>query len=121
MSTTVKHITDADFDTEVLESDVPVLVDFWAPWCGPCLMIGPVIEAVAEERGSSLKVVKVNVDESPDVARRMGIRSIPTVMVFSGGELAEMAVGARPKKDFEAMVDKALASSQNTGAAVASA
>ena len=121
MSATVQHITDADFDTAVLQSDVPVLVDFWAPWCGPCLMIGPVVEAVAEARGDAVKVVKVNVDESPEVARRMGIRSIPTIMVFSGGELAEMVVGARPKKDLEAMVDRALAPSHDTAPAVASA
>ena len=118
MSANIEHISDAEFDTAVLESDVPVLVDFWAPWCGPCLMIGPMIEALAEERGEAIKVVKINVDESPDVARRMGIRSIPTVMVFSGGELAEMAVGARPKGELEAMVDRTLAASQN---AVASA
>ena len=121
MSTTVEHVSDADFDSDVLESDVPVLVDFWAPWCGPCLMIGPIVEAVAEARGDAVKVVKVNVDESPEVATRLGIRSIPTIMLFAGGELKEMAVGARPKGDLEAMVDRVLDPSHDVGPAVASA
>ncbi len=105
---TVEHITDADFDGEVLKSEIPVLVDFWAPWCGPCLMIGPVVEAIAEARGAEVKVVKVNVDESTEIARRMGIRSIPTLMVFRDGELREMAVGARPRAELDAMLDRAL-------------
>jgi thioredoxin 1 len=111
MSSRVVHVTDSDFDREVLQSQGPVLVDFWAPWCGPCLMIAPFVEAVAEARGPGLKVVKVDVDESPEVARQMGIRSIPTLMVFAAGELKEMAVGARPRAEIERMVDRAIAPS----------
>jgi thioredoxin 1 len=117
MSTFVPQVTDDDFDHEVLRSEQPVLVDFWAPWCGPCLMLSPTVDAIAEARGGELKVVKVNVDESPEVARRMGIRSIPTLMVFNGGELREMAVGSRPKADVEKMVDKALETSHMAGQA----
>jgi thioredoxin 1 len=102
----VETVTDQSFEQDVLGADRPVLVDFWAPWCGPCLMLGPVIEAVAEQRGESLKVVKVNVDESPEVAARMGIRSIPTVMLFDQGELQEMFVGVRPRAEIEAMIDR---------------
>ena len=102
----VEQVTDADFDREVLEAGVPVLVDFWAPWCGPCLMVGPVVESIAAERGESLRVVKVNVDDAHGVARQMGIRSIPTLMLFSGGEMREMVVGARPKAELDAMIDR---------------
>jgi thioredoxin 1 len=106
MSETVQHINDDQFDTEVLRSEVPVLVDFWAPWCGPCVRLGPMIERIATERGAALKVVKVNVDESPNVAGQMGIMSIPTVMLFNGGELQQMVVGLRSKGDFDRMIDR---------------
>jgi thioredoxin len=105
MSENVRHITDAEFDAEVLRSDVPVLVDFWAPWCGPCMRLGPLMERIAAERGAALKVMKVNVDESPGVAGQMGIMSIPAVMLFKGGELQQMLVGLRPKADFDRMID----------------
>ena len=109
MSDHVKHITDQTFESEVLQSDVPVLVDFWAPWCGPCMALGPVMESIARKREGEVKVVKVNVDENVEVAGRMGIRSIPSVMLFQGGELKEMLVGARPQHVFDTMLDRFLA------------
>lgn len=82
MSTEAKHITESDFETEVLGADKPVLVDFWAPWCGPCRMVGPEVEAVAAEYAGRANVVKINVDEQPELAGRYGIMSIPTIIVF---------------------------------------
>ena len=108
MSELIEHITDHEFDTKVLGSDVPVLVDFWAPWCGPCLALGPVMESIAQKREGKVKVVKVNVDENVRIASQMGIRSIPSVMLFQGGELREMMVGARPQIEFEKMLDRAI-------------
>ncbi len=108
MSDQVSSVSDNNFDNEVLGADVPVLVDFWAPWCGPCRMVGPVMEELAEDRGQAVKVVKVNVDESTQVASQMGIRSIPTVMLFDGGELRETMVGARPRAHFDKMLDEYL-------------
>jgi thioredoxin 1 len=90
-------LTDANFQTEVLESDVPVLVDFWAPWCGPCIAIGPAIEQLAEEFHGKVKVGKVNVDENPAVAYRFGIRSIPTMLFFAGGQVVDQQIGLMPK------------------------
>jgi thioredoxin 1 len=110
MSEHVEHGTDANFEKLVVESEVPVLVDFWAPWCGPCRMVGPVLEEVAADYAGRAKVVKVNVDEEQQVAGGMGIRSIPTVALFNGGEVKDVLIGARPKGDFTALLDKALAS-----------
>jgi thioredoxin 1 len=109
MSNSITHVTDHSFDAEVIRSNVPVLVDFWAPWCGPCLALGPTLEAIAQEHEHDLKVVKVNVDENVEVAARMGIRSIPSVMLFRDGELKEMLVGARPKHVFETMIARSTA------------
>jgi thioredoxin 1 len=89
-----------DFKKDVLESPVPVLVDFWAPWCGPCRMIGPVIEGIAAKANGKAKVVKVNVDEHQDIAAQYGIQGIPTVMVFKKGEIATTLVGARQEKEY---------------------
>ena len=108
MSDSITHVTDDSFETEVLGSDQPVLVDFWAPWCGPCLALGPLLEKIAESRAGTVKVVKVNVDESSMTAARMGIRSIPTLMVFQGGELKELLVGVRPRDEIDAAIDRAL-------------
>lgn len=90
-------VTTADFDKEVLQSDVPVLVDFWAVWCGPCRRVGPEVDAVAEQMAGKAKVLKVNVDEEPDVAGRYGVQSIPTLIVFKGGKAVDQIVGAVPR------------------------
>ncbi|MES2617547.1 MAG: thioredoxin [Bacteroidota bacterium] len=92
-----KHFTDASWETEVLQSDKPVLVDFWAEWCGPCRMIGPLVEELATEYEGKALIGKLNVDENPGVASKYGIRSIPTILVFKGGEVVDKIVGAVPK------------------------
>ena len=97
MTTTVK-VTDKTFKDEVLGAQVPVLVDFWAEWCGPCKMIGPSLEQLAEEMAGKLKVVKVNIDENPMSPSKYGVRSIPTLLVFKGGQVAATKIGAAPKQ-----------------------
>lgn len=95
----IKNITGADFEQEVLQSSSPVLVDFWAAWCGPCRMSAPVLEEVDRELGDSMKIVKVNVDEEGELAQKYGIMSIPTLMLFKGGQVVETTVGFQPKKE----------------------
>ncbi|WP_235826272.1 thioredoxin [Candidatus Frankia alpina] len=90
-------MTDSTFTAEVLQSDVPVLVDFWAEWCGPCKMVGPVLEEIAKEHGEKLRIVKLNIDENPETARNYQIMSIPTMAVFVKGEVDKSIVGAKPK------------------------
>ena len=92
------HFNSSNFQAEVLESDIPVLVDFWAPWCGPCRMVGPVVEEIAREFAGKAKVGKLNVDEEQALAIRYGVMSIPTLIVFKNGQPAETAVGLRPKQ-----------------------
>ena len=108
MSDKVKHVGNDDFKTEVLESDIPVLVDFWAPWCGPCKMVEPIVEELAGEYDEKFKFVKVNTDEAREVAVQYGIMSIPTLKIFKGGDVVDSAVGAAPKDMLKDLVEKHL-------------
>ncbi|MEI6365294.1 MAG: thioredoxin [Actinomycetes bacterium] len=92
-----KNVTDASFAADVLQSDKPVLVDFWAEWCGPCRMVGPILEEISNEHGDKLTIVKLNVDENPSIAANYGVSSIPTMNVFQGGEVVKQIIGAKPK------------------------
>ena len=107
--TDVKVVTDANFETDVLESEGPVLVDFWAPWCGPCRAVGPVVEKIAELYAGRVRVAKMNVDDSPVTSQQYGIRSIPTVALFQGGEVIDGVLGAAPLAYFTQMLDKHVA------------
>ena len=109
MADTVAEVTDSNFQAEVIESEVPVLVDFWAPWCGPCRMVAPVVEEIANERGDQLKVVKLNIDENQNTAIQFNVLSIPTLMLFRNGEVAKTVIGAYPKGKLEAELEPALA------------
>ena len=93
----LQQVSDESFDVEVLKSDLPVLIDFWAPWCGPCRAIAPVVEELAKEYAGRLKVVKMNVDDNPQTPSRYGVRGIPNLIVFKGGEVKEQIIGAVPK------------------------
>ena len=107
MGTTFK-VTDASFDADVIKSVEPVVVDFWAEWCGPCRMIAPALEEIATEMGGKVKIAKLNVDENPKVAEKFGIRSIPTLMVFKGGELVATKTGAGPKSELNRWIGAAV-------------
>ena len=97
-------ITRENFENEVMKSDIPVLIDFWAPWCGPCRMMGPIIEQLAEEYEGKAKVGKVNVDEEGELSQAFGVMSIPTIVLVKDGKVEKQAVGARPKAEVEAML-----------------
>ncbi|MBN2724043.1 MAG: thioredoxin [Deltaproteobacteria bacterium] len=101
------NVTDSTFDKEVLKSDLPVLVDFWAPWCGPCRIVGPTIETLGKEYSGKVKVVKVDVQDNQGIAMKFGIRSIPTVTLFKGGRAMGSLIGARAKGDYEKLIKKA--------------
>lgn len=103
-----QEVTDASFETEVVQNDLPVLVDFWAPWCGPCRMVAPVVDELSEEYDGRVAFYKLNTDENPNVATSYGIRSIPTLLVFKNGEVAGQIVGFRPKSDLAKRLDEAL-------------
>jgi len=112
MNQTAAHpmpVTDRDFASQVLQSETPVLVDFWAEWCGPCRVLGPVIESLSREYDGKIKVAKVDVDANQQVAMQYGIRSIPTVMLFDKGQIVDTIIGVRPKADYDATLRRVLA------------
>ena len=111
-----KAITDASFQADVLDSDTPVLVDFWAEWCGPCKMIGPSLEEISDELAGKVVIAKINIDENPDAPGKYGVRGIPTMILFKNGEIAETKVGAAPKSALKGWLEGAL---DGTGAQTA--
>ena len=98
-------ITDSDFDEEIKNSKLPILVDFWAEWCGPCKQIGPILEEIAEEKKNKLKILKLNVDENPQTPQKFGVRGIPSLMFFKDGKLVDTKVGSSPKNTLETWID----------------
>jgi len=109
MAGTISEVNDNNFQAEVLESETPVLVDFWAPWCGPCRMVAPVLEEIAQEKGDQLKIVKLNTDENQQTAIAYEVLSIPTLILFKNGQIAKKVIGAYPKRKLEAELEPALA------------
>lgn len=108
MSDLIKHISDASFDADVLKSDIPVLVDFWAVWCGPCKVIAPLLEEVATKYEGKLQIAKLNVDDNPDSAAKYGIRGIPTLMLFKNGQQTATKVGALSRTQLQAFLDESI-------------
>lgn len=107
-SENLKELSDANFEEEILKASVPALVDFWAPWCGPCRVVGPIVEELAKEYAGKVKVAKLNVDDNPVTPGKYGIRGIPTLILFKDGEAVDQIVGAVPKGQIEAMLQKVL-------------
>jgi thioredoxin 1 len=108
MGAATLSVTDASFKKDVMESDLPVVVDFWAEWCGPCRMIAPHLEAIANELSGKVKIVKLNIDENPEIAGQVGIRSIPTLMIFKGGENINTKVGAGSRSDLQKWIETSI-------------
>ncbi|BDW10871.1 thioredoxin [Polynucleobacter sp. SHI8] len=108
MSEAIKHITDSSFETDVVQAGKPVLLDFWAEWCGPCKMIAPILEEVAKEYGDKIQIAKINVDENQEIPAKFGIRGIPTLILFKNGEIAAQKVGALAKSQLTAFLDSHL-------------
>lgn len=102
------HLSDQSFDAEVVKSSVPVLIDFWAPWCGPCRMLAPIIDELAKEYDGKVKVAKINTDENPAVAAKYKISAIPTLLIFRGGQVVDQLVGVHPKPEIKTLLEKAL-------------
>ena len=117
MSDIVKDVSDSNFESDVLKSDKPVLVDFWAPWCAPCRMLAPTVEAVAQNFQQTASVVKLNVDDNPAVSQRYGIKGIPTLILFKDGKEAERIVGATSKEIISRMIDKHVQSGSGAASA----
>ena len=109
MSGNVREVSDSEFDSEVLQSNIPVLVDFWAPWCGPCKSIAPVLEQVAETYAGKLKIVKINVDDNPQTPNEYDVRGIPNLVFFRGGKVVDRVIGAVPADQLDAVVSKVVA------------
>lgn len=108
MSESIKHVTDSSFESDVLKSDLPVLVDYWAEWCGPCKMIAPLLDDAANQYKGRVTIAKLNVDDNPDTAAKFGIRGIPTLMLFKDGKAAATKVGALSKTQLAAFLDESL-------------
>ncbi|MEE8346622.1 MAG: thioredoxin [Dehalococcoidia bacterium] len=109
-----KEVTDAEFENEVLKSELPVLVDYWAPWCGPCRLVAPIVEELAEEYDGRVKFVKVNTDDNVGTAVAYGIRSIPTLLLFKDGQQIDQIIGFRPKRDLQRLLEKGLAQAESS-------
>lgn len=105
-----REVNDGQFESEVLKAEVPVLVDFWAPWCGPCRMVEPIVEELAVEYADKVKFLRMNTDDNVNTASQYGIRSIPTLLVFKGGQPVGQVIGFRPKSDLKKVIDQALSS-----------
>ena len=109
MGQNTKSVTDQSFQTDVLDADKPVLVDFWAEWCGPCRMIAPALEEIASELGDKVSIVKINIDENPDTPGKYGVRGIPTMLLFKGGQAVAQKVGAAPRGQIQQWLERELA------------